>query len=147
MADDALFVPDGTQDPPPPPTQPDPLAGLVTGAAGVSERAAPQPRVAEAPGAPEVDSSMREAIDAALAQERRRTGRQPARQPRRGQPQSTGRPTHQPASRAGRQPAPAGEAGRKPNAAGCLVALLILVLAIVFGAGRMIVDLLSHVFH
>jgi hypothetical protein len=147
VAKDALFGPDGTQDPPPPPVSSDPLAGLVTGAAEVSERAAAPPPVAEAPGAPEVDSSMREAIDAALAQERRRTGRQPARQPRRSQPQSYGRPTHQPASRAGQPPAPARDAGRKPNATGCLVALLILVLAIVFGAGRMIVDLLSHVFH
>jgi hypothetical protein len=124
----------------------DPLAGLVTGAAGVPERTVAPPPVPRAPGAPEVDSTMREAIDAALAQERRPTGRQVARRPRSGKSQPYGRPAQQPAQRGARSPVPAAQAGRPANAAGCLVAVLVFLVAILFGAGRMIIDWLTQVF-
>jgi hypothetical protein len=37
VSTDALFGPDGTQDPLPPPVFPDPLSGLVTGESWVAE--------------------------------------------------------------------------------------------------------------
>ncbi|WP_137813855.1 hypothetical protein [Gandjariella thermophila] len=138
MADDALFGPDGTQDPPPPPAFPDPLAGLVTGAAMVGEAAWARLPVAEPTKPPEVDSSMREAINAALAEPRRR-GRQVGGQPRPGTP---------PVRRPSAQPAQGTPQRRPANAvAGWLIAGLILLATILATAGRAIIDALSHAFH
>lgn len=136
VADDALFGPDGTQDPPPPPVLPDPLAGLVTGAATVREGTGGQRPLVRPPTPPAVDSSMREAIDAALAEPRGR------RRPLTGQPRPGQTPATSPAA------APARGAGVRPaNAAGCLVTGLIMLAILLATLGRAIIDVVSHVFH
>jgi hypothetical protein len=137
VADDALFGPDGTQDPPPPPVLSDPLAGLITGAAPVREGRRSQPQVAQPAEPPQIDSSMRDAIEAAMGQPRGR-GRAPARRARPG-PAPAGRPATRPA-----QPA---QGARPANAAGCLIAALILLVVVLATAGRAILDVLSHAFH
>jgi hypothetical protein len=69
MAGDPLTGPDGTQEPPPPPWLPDPLAGLVTSEdldVGVHRVAVPKP-----PKLPDA-TGIREALDAVLSEESRR---------------------------------------------------------------------------
>lgn len=140
MADDAWFGQDGTQDPPPPPLAPDPLAGLVTGQmfGGFDQNVTATPKVVPAAPPKPDERAIRQAVDAALVNERGRQRARPAQTRRVARPapvvpRTTIGPRGADASMTAAARARAVDAGQRRRAntgLGCAF-LVILVLAVI----------------
>lgn len=160
---DAMFAPDGTQDPPSPPVYSDPMTGLAGGDTpiGFQDEGMGEGWVEVARPVEPDPEAVREAVQAALAEEGSGQSAAPPPKQRRARPARSGSARSSPArehqggtaspeaesARASREAASRDAKPKRQQTAGCVVALIVVLVIVLFNVFSGLGDWIGDLFH